>query len=163
VNYTAIEPKFYDKQDGHVGAHNPTSDLIQKSVAELASHGLSVARTQEALPALPNQNDEDAAKGEAGRQFRSEFLNQVTRPASGFFASSPAPESVPGQALVLTNAERNVALLVSEGARNHDIARQLGVSHRTVESHLSNIFAKLGLSSRVQLAVWISGAAKPES
>jgi hypothetical protein len=54
------------------------SDLIQKSVAELASHGSSVARTQEALPALPNQNDEDAATGEAGRQFRSEFLNQVT-------------------------------------------------------------------------------------
>jgi hypothetical protein len=44
-----------------------TSDLIQKSVAELASHGSFVARTQEALPALPNQNDEDAATGEAGR------------------------------------------------------------------------------------------------
>ena len=37
-----------------------TSDLIQKPVAELASHGLFVVGTQEALPALPNQNDEAA-------------------------------------------------------------------------------------------------------
>jgi hypothetical protein len=44
-----------------------TSDLIQKSVAELASHGLFLARMQEALPALSNQNDEDAARSEAGR------------------------------------------------------------------------------------------------
>ena len=44
-----------------------TSGLSQKSVAEFASHGSFVARTQEALPALPNQNDEDAATGEAGR------------------------------------------------------------------------------------------------
>jgi DNA-binding NarL/FixJ family response regulator len=69
------------------------------------------------------------------------------------------PESEP---LVLTTAERTIALLVAEGARNHDIARQLGVSHRTVESHLSNIFAKLGIGSRVQLALWISSSSQNE-
>jgi hypothetical protein len=60
------------------GRKGRSSDLFQKSVAELTSHGSSLGRTQEELPALSNQNDEDAARGEAGRQFRSEFLNQVT-------------------------------------------------------------------------------------
>jgi hypothetical protein len=55
------------------------SDLVQKSVAEFASHGSFIARTHEALPALPNQNDEAAATGEAGRQFCSEFLIQIAR------------------------------------------------------------------------------------
>jgi DNA-binding NarL/FixJ family response regulator len=79
-------------------------------------------------------------------------------PSNGMF-SSQAQSSEP---LVLTTAERNIASLVAEGARNHDIARQLGVSHRTVESHLSNIFAKLGIGSRVQLALWISGSSKAD-
>jgi DNA-binding NarL/FixJ family response regulator len=83
-------------------------------------------------------------------------------------ASTSAPRSAPPQnlvaaPLVLTVSERAIALLVAEGARNHDIARQLGVSHRTVESHLSNIFAKLGIASRVQLALWIAGSAKADS
>jgi DNA-binding NarL/FixJ family response regulator len=83
-------------------------------------------------------------------------------PSSGVISSAPLPEALPSDALVLTTAERNIALLVAEGARNHDIARQLGVSHRTVESHLSNIFAKLGIGSRVQLALWISGSARTD-
>lgn len=52
----------------------------------------------------------------------------------------------------LTPAERNVARLVGEGLRNKDIAAQLVISTRTVETHLTRIYAKLNLSSRVQLA-----------
>ncbi|BBX20972.1 transcriptional regulator [Mycolicibacter terrae] len=52
----------------------------------------------------------------------------------------------------LTPAERNVAHLIAEGLRNKDIAAKLVVSTRTVESHLSHIYTKLDLSSRVQLA-----------
>lgn len=52
----------------------------------------------------------------------------------------------------LTPAERNVAHLIAEGLRNKDIAAKLVVSIRTVESHLTHIYTKLNLSSRVQLA-----------
>jgi DNA-binding CsgD family transcriptional regulator len=56
--------------------------------------------------------------------------------------------------LSLTRAEREVAEIVSTGASNSDIARGLGISRHTVESHLKHIFVKLQIVSRVQLAIW---------
>jgi DNA-binding CsgD family transcriptional regulator len=52
----------------------------------------------------------------------------------------------------LTPTERDVVRLVGEGLANKDIAARLFVSPRTVESHLTHVYTKLGLSSRVQLA-----------
>lgn len=59
------------------------------------------------------------------------------RPASGWGA--------------LTPAERDVVQLVCEGLANKDIATRLFVSPRTVQSHLTHAYSKLGISSRVQL------------
>jgi len=52
----------------------------------------------------------------------------------------------------LTPAERDVVRLVSEGLGNNDIATRLFVSPRTIQTHLTHVYAKLGLTSRVQLA-----------
>jgi DNA-binding CsgD family transcriptional regulator len=52
----------------------------------------------------------------------------------------------------LTPAERDVVRLVSEGLGNSDIATRLFVSPRTVQSHLTHVYSKLGVTSRVQLA-----------
>jgi DNA-binding CsgD family transcriptional regulator len=52
----------------------------------------------------------------------------------------------------LTEAERSVAVLVAEGLSNPVIATRLFVSRHTVESHLKHAYAKLGISSRVELA-----------
>jgi predicted ATPase/class 3 adenylate cyclase/DNA-binding CsgD family transcriptional regulator len=52
----------------------------------------------------------------------------------------------------LTPAELDVVRLVSEGLGNNDIATRLFVSPRTVQSHLTHVYAKLGFTSRVQLA-----------
>jgi DNA-binding CsgD family transcriptional regulator len=51
----------------------------------------------------------------------------------------------------LTPTERDVVRLVSEGLANKDIASRLFVSPRTVETHLTHVYTKLGLKSRVQL------------
>jgi len=51
----------------------------------------------------------------------------------------------------LTRREGEVARLVAEGLTNRAISRKLGVVPKTVEAHLSNIFAKLGVQSRAAL------------
>jgi predicted ATPase/class 3 adenylate cyclase/DNA-binding CsgD family transcriptional regulator len=63
---------------------------------------------------------------------------QRKRPASGWAS--------------LTPTERDVMRLVGEGLANNDIAARLFVSPRTVSTHLTHVYNKLGLSSRVQLA-----------
>jgi predicted ATPase/DNA-binding CsgD family transcriptional regulator len=52
----------------------------------------------------------------------------------------------------LTPTERDVVRLVSDGLGNKDIATRLFVSPRTVQTHLTHVYTKLGLTSRVQLA-----------
>ena len=51
----------------------------------------------------------------------------------------------------LTPTERDVVRLVSEGLANKGIAARLFVSPRTVQTHLTHVYTKLGLNSRVQL------------
>jgi two-component system, NarL family, response regulator LiaR len=53
----------------------------------------------------------------------------------------------------LTEREVEVLRLAAGGAGNDAIALELGVSARTVQSHLSNVFAKLGVGSRTQAVI----------
>jgi DNA-binding CsgD family transcriptional regulator len=55
----------------------------------------------------------------------------------------------------LTAREREIAVLVARGLSNKDIAARLVISKRTVDAHVNHIFAKLQLSSRVQLTIWL--------
>jgi DNA-binding CsgD family transcriptional regulator len=52
----------------------------------------------------------------------------------------------------LTAAERRVAALVAEGRTNREVAAALFLGERTVETHLSHAYAKLGVRSRAELA-----------
>ncbi|WP_197502630.1 response regulator transcription factor, partial [Mycobacterium scrofulaceum] len=52
----------------------------------------------------------------------------------------------------LTPTELDVVRLVGEGLTNKDIAARLFVSPRTVQTHLTHVYSKVGVASRVQLA-----------
>ena len=60
----------------------------------------------------------------------------------------------------LTRREREIALLVASGLSNRDIATRLFISKRTVDAHVEHIFAKLEISSRVKLTMWLQSQAR---
>jgi DNA-binding CsgD family transcriptional regulator len=106
-----------------------------------AGYEASVAALRDAL----GEMDFESAWAEGGALSTDEAIGyaqrghgQRKRPTSGWAS--------------LTPTERDVVRLVSEGLANNDIATRLFVSPRTVQSHLRHVYAKLGLSSRVQLA-----------
>jgi DNA-binding NarL/FixJ family response regulator len=55
---------------------------------------------------------------------------------------------------VLTNREREVLAGVVRGLANKQIARELNISEKTVKTHLSSIYAALGVTDRTQAALW---------
>jgi DNA-binding CsgD family transcriptional regulator/tetratricopeptide (TPR) repeat protein len=65
--------------------------------------------------------------------------------------SHRAAEALPG----LTSRETEVVRLVAAGLSNREVAERLVLSVKTVETHVRNVFAKLGVSSRVELAVLV--------
>jgi DNA-binding CsgD family transcriptional regulator len=58
----------------------------------------------------------------------------------------------------LTAREREVAALVAAGAGNAEVARRLGVSVRTVETHLQRAYTKLGVHNRRELGALFAPA-----
>ena len=77
--------------------------------------------------------------------------------ASGETARKRDPSTVSQ----LTPQEVQIARMVSEGLANKEVAAQLFLSPRTIDSHLRNVFAKLGITSRTQLARVLPGGDVP--
>jgi DNA-binding CsgD family transcriptional regulator len=69
---------------------------------------------------------------------RRRFWNQTERPVTGWAS--------------LTDTEREVAALVAQGRTNPQVAEQMFISPHTVKFHLRQVFRKLGIGSRVELA-----------
>jgi DNA-binding NarL/FixJ family response regulator len=65
----------------------------------------------------------------------------------------PVAGSVEGVA-GLTPREREVAALIARGKSNGEIAEALVLGKRTIETHVANIFTKLGIDSRREIAAW---------
>jgi DNA-binding NarL/FixJ family response regulator len=62
----------------------------------------------------------------------------------------------------LSAREEEVLRLVAAGNANKQIARRLGISERTVKSHLTNIFGRIGVTDRTQAALWAERNLPPE-
>jgi non-specific serine/threonine protein kinase len=76
-------------------------------------------------------------------------IGQATQYASS--SDEVSPESSP-----LSAREREVARLLAHGSSNREIAQELVISERTAEAHVAHILTKLGLNTRLQIALWAS-------
>ena len=80
------------------------------------------------------------------------FGPRIAERMTGYFRqvqAGPAPEVFPE----LTDREREVLGLIAAGRENAEIAKELGVSTKTVRNHSSNIFMKLQVAHRAQAIV----------
>jgi predicted ATPase/DNA-binding CsgD family transcriptional regulator len=80
-------------------------------------------------------------------------IADVDELARGADTGQLADPAVPGGGL--TAREHEIAVHVASGLSNREIAARLFISKRTVDAHVEHIFGKLGISSRVQLTVWL--------
>jgi DNA-binding NarL/FixJ family response regulator len=119
---------------------------------------------------------------------RSRVLRAVDAGASGYLLKDASPDQIAeairaaarGEAPVdpraaaallrrgeerpadkLTPREREVIDLVGAGLANKQIARRLGISEKTVKTHLTKAFQVIGVTDRVQAALWVEREASP--
>jgi ATP/maltotriose-dependent transcriptional regulator MalT len=130
---------------GHIGAR-----LVGAFALSLQGRALSVAgERSEAIAVLRRAESEldqcgsVRVRDEARRELRKLGARAETRgPAAGADSGVGA----------LTGRELEIARLVTDRKTNREIAAELFLSDKTIESHLRNIFVKLGVSSRVEVA-----------
>jgi DNA-binding NarL/FixJ family response regulator len=96
----------------------------------------------------------DAEADDVAAAIRTVAAGDVALPPAVARTLVAATRRPPAPAESLTAREREVIRLVAAGHTNQQIATRLGVTERTARTHVSNILAKLGLTSRTQAALW---------
>jgi predicted ATPase/DNA-binding CsgD family transcriptional regulator len=81
----------------------------------------------------------------------------------GLQRPKPAPAVKPERRPTLTGRQLEIARLIADDLSNKQIAARLFLSERTVETHVTNMLNKLGLSSRVQIIRWVTDPNEPVS
>lgn len=94
---------------------------------------------------------------------RASSLEQAVAYAQSLPFKTAAPPAARNKPDGLTSREREVVTLIAQGRSNGQIAGELVLSKRTVESHIANILSKLGFTNRAQIVRWAieTGLAKP--
>jgi ATP/maltotriose-dependent transcriptional regulator MalT len=119
----------------------PARGLGDQAIGRLWARGL--AMTGEAAVALALDAPKEAAASSDGQA------------ASIAAARSAAVTTMPPG--TLTQREREIVALVAAGRSNRAIGQELFISPATAARHVANILAKLGFTSRTQIAAWAAG------
>ncbi|WP_377486986.1 ATP-binding protein [Paenarthrobacter aurescens] len=131
------------------------SSLTSLSRNLASAHEKAAERTAKALG--PRLHREAMARGYKMIQ------DEVTTHLLGLEDSASRATQARGGAETLTKRQLQVAQLITEGKSNREIANSLFLSSRTVEGHVESILAKLGLTSRTQIASWMNKRSIPGS
>ena len=128
-------------------AHAAATDApLTRARARLAE-GQALAAAGMRRPALESLIEAESAFDSYGAsRLRSQAARELRR--LGHRVLRPAATTPDG----LTAREREIAELIATGHTNREVADQLVLSTRTIEAHIRNIYAKLGVRSRVELA-----------
>jgi predicted ATPase/DNA-binding CsgD family transcriptional regulator len=151
--WVAAAGKRYERASWLLGAaaeqRNVVGHLLPEVLTELhreAAEGARLALGAERYATL-------SARGAAlaAGQMVTHALGDADEPQVVASPAIGAPRSGP-----LSNREHEIATLVATGISNREIAERLVISKRTVDAHVEHIFTKLGVSSRVQVATWLT-------
>jgi two-component system nitrate/nitrite response regulator NarL len=82
----------------------------------------------------------------------------VSKVVAGYLLDIDDQAGSDGELDQLTPREREVVMLIARGNTYREASTELGISVKTLESHMSNIFKKLGVASRHQLAAQFGGS-----
>jgi DNA-binding CsgD family transcriptional regulator len=144
--------------------------LASSAVALAANDGAALDRVAAAFQDLGVMLPAAEAKTAAARSHRAAGRHpsaNASQEQAAALAAACQGARTPGlgpamPVSVLTAREREVALLAAMAASSREIANRLHLSVRTVDNHLGRIYAKLGVSSRAQLATLLEiGASRP--
>ncbi|HEV7647663.1 MAG TPA: AAA family ATPase [Actinophytocola sp.] len=155
-----------DRQQGLTatarGRRDDAADLLRNATSALGAMGSTLLAAQAELELAELLPPGDAA--------------ELIRSAAAAFAVAGATPWIQRAARLartnrvnlaprgpLTRRETEIAAFVGLGLSNADIAARLFLSERTVETHLRNVYRKLGLSSRISLAKWSQRRTTPPS
>jgi DNA-binding CsgD family transcriptional regulator len=140
------------------GNHDDALQSLERAVQLHEGVGRPFDRAWTLL--LYGQTLRRAKRKKRARETLEEALGEFERLGASLWAERTRAElaRIGGRAPSggLTPTEERIAALVAGGKSNKEVAAELFVTVRTVETNLSRIYAKLGLHSRGELAAWLA-------
>jgi DNA-binding NarL/FixJ family response regulator len=82
------------------------------------------------------------------------FASPKDFPAAHPQVTGPANGKAPRERAQLSQREREIIVLIAQGYKNKEIAEKMFITEQTVKNHLHNVFDKLGVSDRLELALY---------
>ena len=88
------------------------------------------------------------------RKSTAQVIRRLTKKSPAAASNAGARVGVREQGATLSVREREIVVLVAQGFKNKEMAERMFISEQTVKNHLHNIFDKLGVSDRLELALY---------
>lgn len=148
------------------GRHDRAAACFHAAADLLGSAGMRVGQAWALAMAAPSaaaagRREAALALASDARSLAQAVASNTIRTAAEAtlqrLAAQPAAPDLADPLATLTIREREVAQLAAKGLTSRDIAAELSVSPRTVDTHLSRVYRKLGLTSRAALASRLAG------